>query len=51
MIVYILDKWIETESVPVTYGIEGLEERIDVIRSVKEFLKTDQALASGRNLR
>ena len=46
----VLNKWIETESVPVTWDrlIKGLEEiqlRV-VIRSVKEFLKTDQALAT-----
>ena len=46
----VLNKWIETESVPVTWDrlIEGLEEiklRI-VIREVKEFLKTDRALAT-----
>ncbi len=46
----ILAEWIETESVPVTWDrlIEGLEEieLRDVIRSVREFLKTDQALAT-----
>ena len=46
----VLNKWIETESVPVTWDrlIKGLEEiqlRV-VIRSVKEFLKTDRALAT-----
>ena len=46
----VLDKWIETESVPVTWDrlIEGLEEieLRDVIRSVKEFLKTDRTFAT-----
>ncbi len=44
----VLNKWIETESVPVTWDrlIEGLEEieLRDIIRSVREFLKTDQAM-------
>ncbi len=47
----VLNKWIETESVPVTWDrlIEGLEEieLRDVIRSVREFLKTDKALATN----
>ena len=46
----VLSKWIETESVPVTWDrlIEGLEEieLRNVIRRVKEFLKTDRALAT-----
>ena len=46
----VLNKWIETESVPVTWdrlikGLEEIELRV-VIRSVKEFLKTDRALAT-----
>ena len=47
----VLNKWIETESVPVTWDrlIEGLEEiqLRNVIRRVKEFLKTDQELATS----
>ena len=50
----VLNKWIETESVPVTWDrlIEGLEE-IE-LRNVKEhvieFLKTDRALATYSTL-
>ena len=46
----VLNKWIETGSVPVTWDrlIEGLEEieLRDVIRRVKEFLKTDRTFAT-----
>ena len=45
-----LEKWMETESVPVTWSslIEALEaiELMDLVRAVKEFLKTPKAIQS-----
>ena len=46
----VLEKWMETESVPVTWSslIEALEaiELMDLVRAVKEFLKTPKAIRS-----
>ena len=46
----VLEKWMETESVPVTWSslIEALEaiELMDLVRAVKEFLKTPKAIQS-----
>ena len=43
-----LEKWMETESVPVTWSslIEALEaiELMDLVRAVKDFLKTPKAI-------
>ncbi len=50
----VLAKWKESKSVPVTWDklIEGLDEieLRNVISSVKEFLKTDKALATYSSL-
>ena len=46
----VLQKWIETESVPVTWSslIQALEkvELRDVVRAIKEFLMTPEAIKS-----
>ena len=46
----VLQKWIETESVPVTWSslIQALEkvELRDVVRAIKEFLMTPEAIQS-----
>ena len=46
----VLEKWLETESVPVTWSnlIEALEaiKLMDLVRAVKEFLKTPKAIQS-----